>query len=211
MCYNKEISIKAFMFGIISSVLLIKFGNKAYENTNYAIGLFFIYISFAQLMEYFFWADIECKTGENKIATRFGPLLINLQPVVLSFILMNYCKSNNFIPKNIMVVLNALYVIYVLYKYNQFISNPENECTGVNETGHLSWKWTYDFNYFYYNLLMFLNFVNYANDKYIVAMFIIVYLLFSLSYLKFNQNIGELWCLLSTSVPAIILVIQLLF
>lgn len=208
MCYTKELSLTAFLFGITSSVLLIKYGNDYHSKTNQAVGIFFIYISFAQLLEYLIWIDLPCSSGTNKTATKYGSLLIHFQPVVLSFLLLYYLPDENLlISKNIMILLNVIYIGYVGYKYGQFIQKG-NECTSTNEQNHLDWQWKYDFNYTYYQLIMFLNFINYFNNKYIRLLFIITYLLFAISWTGFNENIPEIWCLLSTSVPALILLFQ---
>ena len=92
MCYTKELSMSSFIFGIITSILLIKYGDEKYKSENKAIGIFFIYISFAQLIEYLIWSDLECKTGSNKFASQVGPLLINLQPVVFYSIFSYYVQ-----------------------------------------------------------------------------------------------------------------------
>jgi hypothetical protein len=208
MCYTKELSLLSFLFGITTSILLIKFGNSKYSLENKAIGVFFIYISFAQFIEYLIWSDLNCNKGYNKFASKFGPLLINLQPVVLYAVLSSYVPSSDVIPKNIMLILNGLYVIYVLYKYSSYIKKEENSCTTTNCKNHLNWKWKYDFNYIFYQALMFLNFINYYKNSQIFTLFVVVYILFFISYLKFNENIPELWCLLSTGVPIIILTLQ---
>lgn len=208
MCYTKELSITSFLFGIITSILLMKYGDEKYKAENKAIGIFFIYISFAQLIEYLIWSDLECKTGLNKFASQVGPLLINLQPVVFYSIFSYYVPSSNIIPKNLMILLNVIYAIYVFSKYSSYISIPENSCTTTNCKNHLNWKWKYNFRYTYYQSLMLLNFINYFKNTQIFNTFVILYILLLFSSLKFNENIPELWCLLSTGVPIIILGLQ---
>ena len=208
MCYTKELSITSFLFGIITSLLLINYGDEKYKYENKAIGMFFIYISFAQLIEYFIWSDLQCKDGSNKFASQIGPLLINLQPVVFYAIVSSYVPSADIIPKNVMILLNVIYTIYVIANYSSYIAKPVNSCTFTNSQNHLDWKWKYDFNYIYYQLLLLLNFINYFNNTQIFNTFVVVYILFFISYFKFNENIPELWCLLSTGVPIIILIMQ---
>jgi len=62
MCYSKQLSIKSFLFGIFCGLSLIIFGNKESSETNKVIGLFFIFTSFMQLIDYILWKDINCKT-----------------------------------------------------------------------------------------------------------------------------------------------------
>ncbi len=53
MCYSKNLSLTSFLFGIISSILLIKYGNIESKNTNLAIGSFFIFVSFNAIYRIF--------------------------------------------------------------------------------------------------------------------------------------------------------------
>jgi hypothetical protein len=201
MCYSKNLSLTSFLFGIISSILLIKYGNIESKNTNLAIASFFIFVSLMQFIEYLMWSDIKCENGLNKMASVFGPLLNQLQPIMIVIVSLVFLKSTNVISNNFLIFSNLTYLIYVIYKYLNFIENPNNLCTQTNLDGHLSWKWISNFNYNYYHLIVFINLINYYNNKNFIGAKIITYIMFLISYYKFNNNIGEFWCLMVTGIP----------
>ncbi len=208
MCYSKETSLMSFIFGISVSYILIKFGNEKSDSTNKTIGYFFMFISFVQLIEYFIWSDLDCKTGTNKLTSLVGPLIINLQPVVLLLIMSIYLESSNIIPSSIVNLLNILYICYVGYKYNNYIQNESNLCVQENEKKHLDWTWKKDFNYNYYHLLALINLINYSSNTVLISTIGFSYIILYASYFNFKENIGELWCLISTSIPLFSLFIE---
>jgi hypothetical protein len=83
MCFSKALSMKSFIFGMVGSIMLMLFGNMKYKQSNYVIGLMFIFVSFMQLIEYMIWSDMECNKGLNIFASYIGPLFNHLQPVLL--------------------------------------------------------------------------------------------------------------------------------
>jgi len=210
MCFSKNLSMMSFLFGIFSSLMLIIFGNTKSYNTNLSIGLFFIYITLIQLVEYLIWSDLKCENGLNKFASLIGPLLTNFQPVILLMIFSYYIKSNNIISNKILYCVNIIYIFYIFYVYFG-IYMKENICTGLNKYNHLEWPWINSFNYYFYYIVLFINIMNYLNNKNIVTVLIISIIFDIISYYKFSHNIGEFWCLLGTSVPLILLFIQKVF
>lgn len=208
MCYTKEISIQSFFFGLLCGLSLIKFGNKESSKTNKVIGLFYIFVSFMQLIEYFLWKDINCKTGLNKIGFTLGPIFNHLQPIILFILCMIFIKSSNIIPKTFFIFLIILYLIYIIKKYIDYILNNSDQCVQPNETGHLEWIWKYNFNYIFYFLINLLVLINYYKNKNITITLIISYILLFISINKFNKNIGELWCFMVTGIPLIHLFLQ---
>jgi hypothetical protein len=211
MCFTKNLSLTSFLFGIFSSVMLILFGNKDYYYANLAIGYFFIYVTLMQLVEYFIWSDLKCKNGLNKFASITGPLLNHFQPVIALILFNIYLKSNNIIPNNVLFILNIIYIIYVFYIYFIYIQKKENLCVGLNKEKHLDWNWKYSFNYVIYWIIILINVINYINNINVLLFSIISVLFFIISYYNFHYNIGELWCLMVTGVPLIILFIQKVF
>ena len=207
MCFSKNLSMMSFLFGIFSSVMLITFGNKQYYNTNLAIGIFYIFVSLMQLIEYCMWCDIKCKSGLNRLASLFGPLLNTFQPVIIVIILYIFIKPSNIIPINIIYILNIIYSMYIFYMYYIYL-NKNILCTGLNKDNHLDWSWKYAFNYIFYFIILFVNFANFIQNKYILIAFIFTILSFVFFYFKFYKNMGEFWCLFVTGIPLIILAIQ---
>jgi hypothetical protein len=96
MCYSKKLSLISFLFGIISSIILILFGNKETYLTNILISIFFIFVSFMQFIDFLIWSDINCINGLNNLASFIGPLLNHIQPVIF-FILLYIYRERIFI------------------------------------------------------------------------------------------------------------------
>ena len=211
MCYSKNLSALSFIFGITSGILLIKFGNIENYSTNKAIAIFFIFVSLMQFIEYLMWSDLKCDNGSNKIASQFGPILNHLQPIMLLIVCFIYLKSNKLISNNLLLFTNLIYFVYMIHKYINFVNIPENLCTKTNEDGHLSWNWISDFNYNFYHALMFINIINYSSNKNLITSMIVSYIMFIISYYKFNKNIGEFWCLMVTGIPLVNLGMQKIF
>jgi hypothetical protein len=208
MCYSKDLSLASFIFGITSGILLIKFGSIESKKTNITIASFFIFVSLMQLIEYLMWSDLKCESGLNKTASIFGPLLNHLQPLMLLIFCFIYLRSNNLISENLLMFTNLTYLIYMGCAYLNFIQTPNNLCTQTNQEGHLSWKWNNNFNYIFYHLLVLINIINYSSNKNLVISLVVSYIMFIISYLKFNNNIGEFWCLMVTGIPLVNLGIQ---
>jgi hypothetical protein len=208
MCFNKKLSLTSFLFGIISSILLIYFGNTEYSNVNSAIGYFYIFISLVQLFEFFMWYDIECKSGFNSITTKIMPLMVYSQPLVYGGIL-NYFlseESNNIISKDILLITNIAYAIYLIYRYKQ--DKIKNTCTTINEEKHLSWDFTSFEIRTLYNIMMILNSINFWHHGNIQIHMIWVYLMLFLSNLSTKENLAELWCFSATSTPLVVWLLQ---
>ncbi len=212
MCFSKDLSLKSFLFGIISSLALLFFGNKSSYNTNIVIASSFIFISFMQLIEYFIWSDIKCLSGLNFIGSLLGPLFNHLQPVFIFLFMYYFLNSNNIINNNIILSINLLYIFYVIYKYIEYIKINKNKiCTDKNKEGHLDWLWKYNFKYIFYYIILILNFINYSNNKNLGIILLVSFILLIISYFKYHHNIGEFWCLFVTGVPLINLFVQRVF
>jgi hypothetical protein len=67
MCFNAPTSFLTFIIGIVSSLILINYGNKKFYLENHIFGIFNIFISFIQLMDFCFWIDLNNKMGLNNI------------------------------------------------------------------------------------------------------------------------------------------------
>jgi len=98
--------------------------------------------------------------------------------------------------------------MYVIYEYYQYVSNKKNKCIKTNDDGHLDWNWKYDFNYTFYHIMMLVNLINFYDNKNFVASIVASYVLLFLSINKFNNNIGEFWCLMVTGVPVLNIFMQ---
>lgn len=210
MCYNKELSLTSFGIGLISSLVLIKLGNKESINTNKAIGIFIIFVSLMQLIDYFIWSDLDCKKGTNKIATFLGPIFNYLQPVIFAILTNYYLKSNNIIPMNYIILFNTVYVLYLLYIL-YIIHKKSNYCTKQGNSGHLNWPWKHYFWLYAFFIISFINYTNFINNKNILTLIIISYIILLLSITKVKEAAGELWCYFVPSLPFVLFGMQKIF
>jgi hypothetical protein len=208
MCFSKRLSILSFIVGIVSSAILIKFGEEQYKKSNEALGYFFMFVSCMQLIEFFLWIDQNPPSTINKISSILGPIFNNLQPIVALSIGKYFIEDSiNPIHSYIIYGVSIVYVIYVIYTFIEYIQ-LENMYTTTNKEKHLDWKWKYHFSYRYYYIVMLIIFSRYYDNKYIWLSTIISFAILFFSVFKFSKNIGELWCFMVTGVPLMLFVIQ---
>jgi hypothetical protein len=206
MCFTKEISIRSFGLGLISGTLLIFFGNNEHKNFNCTIGIFFMFVSLMQYIEYLMWNDLECNKSQNKVATAAGPLLNHLQPTIL-FLLTIYFLTDISQVSKIVIRINIMYMLYVFYKYYNFMNNKKEKCTKKKDV-HLDWLWKHDFNYIIYQIVMVTNVFVFGKDLITLSPFIISYILFFYYLQNDRFFVGELWCYSVNSVPLFTLLLQ---
>jgi len=196
MCISAKASIFTFIFSIISSIILIFYGNKKFKKENLIVGLLMIYVAFMQIFEYFMWIDLNNKKGYNKISSQLAALFNFTQPLVIyiiSFII-------NF-RKNIYIFfINLLYFIFFCIYYNKFLNSKEIITHLKNK--HLSWNWPKYFNIWFYMIVLIINlcFV-FTNIKYLSILIFIIFGTLLFSYIKFYKHIGEFWCYIIAYIP----------
>jgi hypothetical protein len=204
MCFNYKVSLFTFIIGTVFSILLFKYGNKKYKLENKVSGIFLIFISLIQFMDFLFWIDIKNEYGINKITTIIGPFLNICKPIILFLIKYLYYKPNLFTFNNFnlpVVCLNFIYLIYFIIIYNNFLSN-EKLITGT-ENNHLKWTWIKYSNTYFYLILFAINIFYLFNFKYALTLFIITYFFLFISAKYFYYNAGELWCFFGSFIPLI--------
>lgn len=203
MCISKGASLRAVLLVLLSSYVLLQ--NKEHQNQNKVLAYFFIFITMIQAIDYMIWRDLECQ-NTNIIAGYLGPILLNIQPVVLFMLCQKYLQNGIF-NYNFMFAINLIYAIYVFIKYNDYL-NSGTICTGIGAV-NLDWSWNIYFSAIFYNVLMILNFVNFSKNKYISAAFIIAYIMLAMIMLdKQYSGKGEIWCYYATYILAIIFMLQ---
>ncbi len=208
MCFTKELSLTSLIVGIGSSLALFLFGNKKVKNTNLAICLFFLFVSFMQFFDLMMWSDQRCQSI-NRLASIAGPLFNHLQPVVFLLLSWYFVGSNHMVPSIILVPVNILYCVYVADRYKHYLET-EDLCTETNEDNQLDWEWKYNFNYTIFFCVSLLNYINFFHDINIVLVVAFSYLLMFASN-QWKQNNGQIWCVLVTSVPLVPLLFQTFF
>jgi len=208
MCFSAKTSLITFLLGTTFSILLIKYGNTTYKSDNYVFGIMLLFISAIQLMDFTFWMDLKNTIGLNKLATIIGPLLNVGQPTILYIIKLLYFKPNVLSDVNFnwpVMVLNMLYVLYLLSMYFRFITTETQLTTSISH-GHLAWPWLKYANPYFYLILFAVNIFYLTDFKYSLGIFIITYFFLYLSYKWFPYNMGELWCFFGSFIPVVGLV-----
>lgn len=207
MCFSAELSKRSLSVGIFSGVALILFSDDKHRAINNFLGVFFIFISIVQYIEYLIWTDLQCTNGNNEVAGTMGPLMIYLQPVVLCALAMCFLKNNkNELLRNIILSINVCYFIYVIYKYQKFMKQ-DNICTKIVD-GHLKWSWNDITSNLFYSIVLFANILYFLNDTIGYVAFGLTYFYLFISTIGFSNHIGESWCYLSTSTPLVILLLE---
>lgn len=214
MCYTKNASVGGLITGLASSIALITLGDEKYKSQNLAIGLFFILVSFVQLVDYMIYIDPNCKTGSNQLASYIGPLLTAFQPTILFFLyllLLNKSKIYNQ-HTNFFIAINVLYTLALYVMYSQFVLN-EDLCSHMVK-GRPKWAWSkgpfYNFTFFAYPLMLIINIIAVWNisNFYVNLAIVIVLILYLMTKINYPFHVPEFWCYFSNSVPLLILVIQ---
>lgn len=202
MCISKKVSLISFLLFNVSSYLLIK---NIKTPSSLVIGIFFMYVSLMQVVDYFIWDDLDCTKGFNKIISAIAPIILHLQPIILLSLIKYFLKPKNKLFNQLFYPIVISYTSYTIYKYIEYLKS-EPLCTSIHpKTGHLLWKWTYHFNYLLYNLLFFLVFLFFYKNKIISTALIYSYIVLTLSYFKFKEQMAELWCFLNSIVPFLVL------
>ena len=132
MCFSKEVSLATFLTGIFGGILCISTGVPDYQ----IIGLFFIFISLMQGIEYLLWSHQKCD-NYNIFLTYLGLILNHLQPVILFILLYMYSKDKFNKYKKIIVSILVIYIITIVLYSLQF----KSQCTLKDQENHLYWKY----------------------------------------------------------------------
>jgi hypothetical protein len=200
MCYNANVSIKAFIIGIIGVICLFLFGNQKYKAINKQLGIFFIFVALMQIVDYFIWIDHDCSKKSNWIAGIFGAILIGLQPLLFYYFFVD--KKTTF--TNILAILYIFYLIFI------FIKALNNLCSNRTDK-RPKWSWLdsyskYKFDIIYPIIVIGSTLLITSNIKlYVAILYGFTFLISKLNYEKFTS---EFWCYFSNSIPLLLLLLQ---
>jgi hypothetical protein len=207
MCFSYKSSLLTFILGTVFSIILIYFGNPKYKLENTLFGIFFIFISSIQFMDFLFWIDLKNKIGFNKIMSIIGPLLNVGQPTIL-YIIKNLFLKPDLLSLNyinlVILFLNIIYFFILIKNYVTYII--QDKLITSTKHRHLNWPWLNYFNPYYYLFLFGINIFYLTNFKYSLFVFLIVYFLLFLSIKYFNKSIEEIWCFFGSFIPILILI-----
>jgi hypothetical protein len=207
MCFSSDSSLFTFITGIISSLLLIYYGNKKYNKENLSFGLFFIYVSFMQLFDYLFWNDLDNKKKINEKITLIAPIFNWSQPLFIFIVKLFVYKNFNLLLFNI---INFIYFICISINYYNFITNEKELITTVNKENHLLWRWKKYLNKIFYLLFSTLNIFYLTKFKYSLFVFILGTFSLILSNYFFKYETSEIWCFFGVFIPLIMIPISYL-
>jgi hypothetical protein len=195
MCFSAKASLGAFLIGLIGSVLLACVGGR----TNISFGVFFIFISLIQLMDFAIWSDLGNKIGLNRAATTIGPLINVGQPLIMYLIKMVVFQNYRL---DFVSLLNIVYAAYLAKIYYMFIK-ADNLVTKV-EQGHLKWPWLKYADPLAYLAMFVINALYLTEFRFslIVTSITLFFLFLSRSY--FAYHVGEIWCYFGAFIPMIV-------
>jgi hypothetical protein len=198
MCFSKEVSLKTFLLGLAGSLLTISLNTSS----DIIFGLFLIYISFVQFIEYLIWKNQTCNEY-NKLLTKIEMLWVNAEPLILGLLILIINKKLTSYLKNIFILLVFLFFIMFLI-YNK---NINDNCTIKNENDHLEWKWKNKINSNLYYIIFivlffFFSYRGFPNKIYgeVVAFILLITYIASRIIYK-NKDSGTIWCYYGALVP----------
>jgi hypothetical protein len=203
MCFSANLSLFAFITGIIGSILVYTLGGPS----NHIISIFLGFVSFMQLIEFFLWKHQKCN-NYNKILSKIGMWLNHLQPVVLGLLVIIF---NNTKPIIYYISLIIFFYLCGIIPYSLQYKNIENlQCTIFNlKIQHLRWKWNgLKYNKFIYTiffvlsliLILYIGIPNETLKIYTVIISIVTYISSAIIY---RSNFGALWCFYTAFIPII--------
>ncbi len=198
MCFSKEVSLKTFLLGLAGSLLTISLNTPS----DIIFGLFLIYISFVQFIEYLIWKNQTCDKY-NKLLTKIERLWVNAEPLILGLLVLLINNKLTSELKNIFILL--LFLFFILFLVHNFTINES--CTIKNDNDHLEWKWSSKKNSNMYYivfiiLFFFFSYKGFPNKMYgeVVAFILLITYIASRIIYK-NADSGTIWCYYGALVP----------
>lgn len=214
MCISAEASRNMFIGGIVSSLLLYKFGIKGLNKQNLFLIIVFLYVISMQVIDYLVWTDLDCKLGRNRIAGILGSFLNYSQPLFV--LLIGYLVLSKNIKKGVLG-LNLVYLVLFVYFLFNYYSKGEF-CSSVDpETGNLVWNWTQSsiikvlaLGYF---IVLFVNLLSFADNNFMLFAIglILLYIIMVMANIKNYKSIGNVWCFVTPTIIVLYLVFQVAF
>lgn len=197
MCFSENISLFAFIVGMAGSMLVYSLG-EIYDKI---YGIFHMFISFMQLVDFFLWRNQTCD-AYNYIISITGIILNHLQPLVLGLLILYYNTRLSYQDKIMILCILCIYLCVIIPYSWQYIN--KTQCTLKNSNNHLDWKWNWQkYHVFAYGafvltlLLLYFRFVPvYGKLFAIIAVFS-----FISSAIIYKNELGNMWCFYSLLFP----------
>jgi len=192
MCWNADISINTFIFGVFALAFIYitntysKYKTKTFDNP--LVYLFMFEVASIQLIEYFLWKNLKNKIW-NEFLSKVASFVITAQIITL-ILMVN--------PLSYRYSMLAFYTIVLLsYFYYKASYDPIIFNTSIGENGHLAWNWTaskYHGNIFLFIFMSLYILPLFFINNFLLSFFVIITLLFSLYFHKEDLTLGTMWC-----------------
>jgi len=140
MCYSAESSGGTFLFVCaVCSILALQ--------GKIAIALILLVTASMQLIEYVIWKETHkptCTTA-NYIASSLIPIILGLQPLIISLIVMLF--NVGYLPNIVYLLIFVCSIFISAYTILHVLRNPRKGCVKPEGEGRLQWDidwWIYD-------------------------------------------------------------------
>ena len=214
MCYTAQTSLHAFLFGVISSVILIMKSNSLKMSSLTSddikiIGIFFLFVSLMQIYDYIFWSFPNSRL--NEITTKVACLTNHLQPLVLFLLLLYFKKSMkwSYLIIGIYIILVGCYTVVNFHKLRYTTVSPRSDPS-------LDWTWNHwKFSSIIYTMFL-ITLVTLGMEGFSfpfnISFVLLAIFTFWFSFYKYRIKVstGRFWCYFSALIPVGILAFLLL-
>ena len=191
MCWNADISLNTFIFGLFSMIFIFitntytKYKTQSFDNP--FIYLFLGVIISMQLLEYFAWKNLK-NNRMNTILSKIISIFVTAQPLLVMIMIKNI---------NVRYAMIGLYFLYnVIYRIYKLNFSPFNFHVSVLN-GHLKWEWLYLNGWEKINYFVFLGFyvisLLLVNNN-ILNLFFLSSLIISMLFYYKDGTIASMWC-----------------
>ena len=184
MCWNAEVSLNTFIFGVISAIIVLLLNKVRYQ-----IVLILLSFTSMQLLEYFAWKNINDKKT-IRILSIIGLHLIFIQLLLLNF----YLSPTRKIRKVLITALVIAYVLFVLTEVPNKNYKFDMEKSKLNK--HLIWHWL-DVS----PIWLIIGFLFYLIPCYLTNIYVLIFGVFTLGFSLYNyykyKTWGSMWCYIS--------------
>jgi hypothetical protein len=180
MCWNAEVSLNTFIFGLISAAIVL-----AINKNEIKLVLILLSVTSMQLLEYFVWRNIN-----NKEVIKFLSL-IGMGIILLQLIFINSFNLKG----NERIIILTLIFLSTLFALNHIINNDKLKMEKA-KNGHLMWHWT---DIPLPLLIIILSFYLYAGIRNKDILFIFTFITLSISLFSYYKykTWGSMWCYIS--------------
>ena len=192
MCWNAEVSLNTFIFGVISMIIVIIFNKISYK-----IILFTLTLTLIQLLEYYTWKNIDNIDIIYNLSI-IGYLIISIQLIILNY---GFLNNKDKLVALIILIILLIYIFIYNYQNNKF--NME-----IGENKHLIWNWI-DIPIPILIIIMVFYIYPAFTYNYISFITMLIILLPSLYYYYKYKTWGTMWCYYSNIIWIILILISI--